>query len=149
MVTLIISLLIAASVPVVARVQRKARTAAVVNDFRTFAAAFVAHAQETGDWPAESGAGRMPKAMRSGSMLSSKGWTRTTPIGGKYNWERDRRHYGVRYDAAITISGTAAAPLVFNAPQLLDIDQTIDDGDLYNGNFRLGAGNVPLYVIQP
>lgn len=149
MVTLIISLLIAASVPVVARIQRRARTAAVVNDFRTFGAAFAAYAQENGAWPADSGAGRMPKAMKSGSLLNAADWTRTTPIGGKYNWERNRLHYGVRYDAAISISGTAAAPLEFNAPQLLDIDRTIDDGDLYSGNFRLGAGDVALYVIEP
>jgi hypothetical protein len=69
-------------------------------------------------------------------------------MGGKYNWENNQLHFGMRYRAAIAITATADAPLPLDVNQLLDIDRTIDDGNLLNGNFRLGNGFCPLFVIQ-
>src|SRR5205823_1419032 len=48
MVVLIISVLATLSIPVLQRVQRKTKTAAIMNDFRVFAAAFDTYAHETG-----------------------------------------------------------------------------------------------------
>lgn len=147
MVVLIISLLAMAAVPAIARIQRRAKSTAIMNDFRVFAAAFEAYAQETGRWPADSAAGVVPAVMR--GRLNTAAWTRRTPMGGKYNWESNRLHFGVRYRAAISISAAAGAPLVLDAPQLLDLEQAIDDdGDLHAGNFHIGTGSVPLYIIQ-
>ncbi len=146
-VVLIISVLATLAVPAIQRTRMKAKTAAIVGDFRTFASAFETYAQETGKWPAEAAAGSIPSGM--GGRLSRTAWRRKTPMGGCYNWEYDRVHFGVRYKAAIAISATAAAPLPLDVAQLTDIDERIDDGNLMSGSFRLGTGNIPLFIIQP
>jgi len=146
-VVLIISLLASLALPAFLRMRRKARTAAIVNDFRTFAAAFEAYAQETGKWPPEAGVGRVPTGMT--DRLGKTAWLRQTPMGGRYNWEYNRRHYGVRYAAAISIAGTTASPLRTDLEQMTDIDRQIDNGDLLSGSFRVGTGLVPLFIIQP
>lgn len=146
-VLLILSLLIALAIPAVSRMQRKGRSAAIANDFRVFATAFSGYAQETGGWPKEVGAGKMPAGMA--DRLRKSNWLQKTPIGGQYNWEYNRKHGGKRILAAITISATKTAPLVVSEPQLLDLDRMIDDGDLYEGNLILGAGDIPVFVIEP
>jgi prepilin-type N-terminal cleavage/methylation domain-containing protein len=147
MVVAIISLLAALAVPSLERIQTEARATVIVSDLRVFAAAFQAYAQETGDWPAEVKQGIVPAEMT--GRLSESAWLRTTPMGGKYNWERNQLHRGVRYAAAISIKKTKKAPLPLDVNQLLDIDCKIDDGDLLTGQFQRGSGNVPLFVIQP
>jgi prepilin-type N-terminal cleavage/methylation domain-containing protein len=144
----IVSMLFMAAVPLYQRIQRKARTAAVINDFQVFAAAFQAHAHSTGSWPPESATGVIPTGMN-GDELKADKWTRTTPIGGQYDWENNQLHNGVTYRAAITIVGTTGSPLVIDPVQFLDIDRAIDDGDLTTGSFRLGFGNCPLFIIEP
>ncbi len=146
-VVTIISVLAMLAVPALKRAQVEAQTAVVVSDFRTFAAAFQTYAQETGEWPPEAGQGVVPTGMA--GRLNETAWTRTTPLGGKYNWEQNQRHRGVRYAAAISIKATRSAPLPFNVNQLREIDRTIDDGNLSTGRFIRGAGNVPLFIIQP
>lgn len=146
-VVTLISVLAMFSVPTFEKVSTKARTSVIVNDLRVFEAAFKAYAQESGDWPAEAKQGVVPAGMA--GFLNEHTWTRTTPIGGKYNWEANRRHGGVRYAAAISIKKTKDAPLLVDVNQMLDIDRTIDDGNLETGRFQTGAGNVPLYIIQP
>lgn len=136
------------AVPTYQRLQRKARTAAVVNDFSTFATAFQAHAHDAGSWPIETAGGVVPPGMTS-QELKSDNWTRTTPIGGKFDWENNQLHLGTRFRAAIAITDAAGAPLKLDYDQFLDIDQTIDDGNLTTGNFRLGFGDCPLFVIEP
>lgn len=148
MVVLIISFLGMLAVPAVARIQRRAKSTAIVNDFRVFAAAFDAYAQEHGSWPAEAAAGVVPAGMS--AYLNTTAWTRVTPMGGKYNWENNQLHFGTRYRAAIAISAAAGAPLVLDAPQLLDLEKAIDDdGNLLAGNFHLGTGLIPLFIVQP
>lgn len=145
-VVLIISVLATVAVPAIARIQRKARTAALVNDLRVFAAAFDAYAQETGKWPPETAAGVLPPLMN--GRINATVWTRVTPIGGKYNWEYNRRHAGVRYRASLAVGAATGAPFVIDAAQMLDIDRTIDDGDLTTGTFIAGTGSVPVFIIS-
>jgi prepilin-type N-terminal cleavage/methylation domain-containing protein len=52
-VVVIISVLAAVAVPALQKVQRKAKTTTIVNDFRVFTAAFDSYAQEMGAWPPE------------------------------------------------------------------------------------------------
>jgi prepilin-type N-terminal cleavage/methylation domain-containing protein len=146
MVALVISVLASLALPAVKRVQLRAKTSAIVNDFRVFAAAFDTYAHETGGWPAETAPGVLP-AMMAGRITPAM-FTRATPMGGKYNWENNKLHRGVHYTAALSIKGTVAAPLPLDLEQLLDIDRPIDDGDLTTGNFIAGTNNVPLFVIQ-
>ena len=145
-VVLIISLLAAVAVPAFARIQRKAKTAALVNDLRVFAAAFDAYAQETGAWPPEAAVSVLPPLMN--GRISTAAWSRITPIGGKYNWEYNRRHAGVRYGASLAVGAAIGAPFGVDAAQMLDIDRAIDDGDLTTGNFISGTGAVPVFVIS-
>ena len=146
-VVTIISLLAMVALPALARVQRRTKSTAVMNDFRVFASAFDNYAQELGRWPPETGPGILPSGMR--TRLKAAAWTRTTPMGGKYNWEYNQLHRGIRYRAAITIKATAAASLSVDWNQLADLDRAFDDGNLLTGNFQIGTGNVPLFIIQP
>jgi len=146
MVVLIISLLALMAVPAFQRLKMKTRTSIIANDLRVFAAAFEVYAQEKGTWPPEAAPGVIPTGME--VYLRNTAWTRTTPIGGKYNWENNQLHYGVRYRAAIAISAAPGAPLPLDVAQLYALDRAIDDGNLFSGIFRIGARLDPLYVIQ-
>lgn len=148
-VILIISLLSALALPSVARIQRNARASAVHNDFRVFAAAFEAYAQEHGTWPPESAAGVVPAGM--GSYLGNTAWTRVTPVGGRYDWENNRLHSGQRIAAAIRIAPAPGAPLPTDWTLLSRIERAIDPPPFSYaaGTFRLGVSSTPLYLVQP
>lgn len=146
-VVLIISVLATLSVPAIRLLRTRAKTAVILSDFRTFDAAFSAYVQETGTWPAEVAAGVMPAGMS--DRLNTTAWLRPTPMGGKYNWERNQLHFGVRYNAAISISATTDAPLVLDVNQLYDLDRKGDDGNLFGGVFRIGSSLNPLWIVQP
>jgi hypothetical protein len=75
-------------------------------------------------------------------------WGHMTPIGGKFDWENNQIHGGVKYQAAITIVPTADAPFINDDELFLDIDRALDDGDPDNGNFRRGDGGFPLFIIE-
>ena len=149
-VVAIISVLATISVPALRRVQRKTKVTAIVNDFRVFGAAFETYAQETGTWPAEVAAGVFPVEMS--QRINSTMWMRKTPMGGKYNWERNQFNLFGTYQAAIAISAVPGAPLPLDVNMLYDLEHAIDSPttvDWANGSFHLGTGIVPLYVIQP
>jgi prepilin-type N-terminal cleavage/methylation domain-containing protein len=143
----IISILCMVALPTFGRLKMRARSTVIVNDLRVFSQAFDQYAQETGDWPPEAAAGQMPPVMV--NRLNASAWNRVTPIGGKYNWEYNQVHFGVRYKAAISIAAAAGAPMPLDVAQLTDLDQTIDDGNLLAGNLRIGTGLVPLWIISP
>jgi len=146
-VVLIISFLATLAVPAIQRYKLKTKTAVIFSDFRTFAAAFDTYAQEFGVFPPEAAAGVMPTGMS--GRLNGTAWKRQTPMGGRYNWENNQLHFGVRYRAAIAISATGASPLPLDVAQLVDMDQTKDDGNLLGGSFRIGSALNPLFVVQP
>lgn len=145
-VVLIVSVLGMVAVPSVARVKAKAKISAIVNDLRVFTAAFEGYSHETGKWPAEAAAGAVPAGMA--GRIDEGAWKRKTPMGGQYNWENNQLHFGTRYRASIVISGTAASPLPLDVNTLVQLDRTLDDGNLLTGNFRVGTGIVPLLVLQ-
>jgi len=143
----ILSLLFLIAVPTYQRLQRKARAAAISNDLRVFAAAFQAHAHESGAWPSEVGPGVVPTGMTADEFKFDD-WTHPTPMGGKFDWEYDCDNVGGKYMAAIKITPTTDAPLVPDDDLLLSIDQMVDDGDLDTGNFRRGFGGDPFFIIE-
>lgn len=146
-VTTIISALMAMAVPSYQQIQRRARASALVNDFRGFATVFLAHAHEMGSWPAEASPAQIP-ANVTALELKPETWTRTSPIGGKFDWENNQIHKGVRYRAAIALVDTAEAPLLLDEGVFLEMDRNLDDGNLATGNFILGDGNSPLYILE-
>jgi prepilin-type N-terminal cleavage/methylation domain-containing protein len=146
-VVVIISMLAAFGIPTMVRMQLNARTAAVTNDFRVFAQVFQAYAHANGSWPEDTAAGVIPPELL--AELNNSPWARPTPLGGRYNWENSQLHQGgFRPRAAITITlGDGDSPITLT--QMQHIDDFMDDGNLDTGNFRRGAGNAPLYVIEP
>ena len=143
----ILSFLFLLAVPTYKRIQRKAKTAAMANDFRTFATAIQTRAHESGSWPAEVAPGVVPPGMTP-EEFKYDDWMRVTPIGGKFDWENNQIHSGSKFRAAIAVTATSDAPLVIDAELFLAIDQAIDDGDLTTGIFRIGNGGSPLFVIE-
>ncbi len=152
-VVLIISILFLMGVPTYQQIQRKARATAIVNDFRVFGAVFQAYAHERGSWPAEVAAGIVPAGLDAEDMQTDT-WTRATPIGGKFDWEFNQSHPGGtspggKWRAALAINATGDAPLLVDADLFELLDEALDDGNLTTGNFRLGFGDCPLFILEP
>lgn len=152
-VILIVSILFVLAVPTYQLIQRKARAAAIANDFRVFGSVFQSYAHESGSWPAESAAGVVPVGLGA-QDIQIQAWTRPTPMGGKFDWENNQTHPGGtspggRWRAAIAINATEDSALLIDADLLEAIDDALDDGDLATGNFRTGFGDCPLFILEP
>lgn len=146
-VVFIISVLAALAVPGFRRIYTNARSAAVINDLRVFAAAFQSYSHDRGDWPAATGVpAEVPPGMQ--SYLSSTNWEHPTPIGGAYTYAINSLQQGVRCRAVLIIANVGENKVTLERRQLTDIDQKIDDGDLETGNFRLGYRDQPIFVIE-
>jgi prepilin-type N-terminal cleavage/methylation domain-containing protein len=146
-VIFIISVIAAFAVPALKQTLLESRARAVANDLRVYAGAFQAYAQEKGDWPAgDAVPGAFPAGMT--GSLGKTNWERVTPIGGRYTWAPNSLQQGEHYHAVIVLSSTPDAAVSSDKKQLLEIDRTIDDGDLETGNFRLGYRNFPIFVIE-
>jgi len=148
----IVSIVCAIAVPAFQRIRVKSRTAAIVNDFRVFATGFQTYAVENGSWPPEAGVGVLPTGM---SQSLSSAFTRTTPMGGKYNWENNQvQLFGFRPRAAIAINNAGGAPLTLTTStinMLYALDLAIDNevGGWSTGQFRLNGSILPLFVVEP
>jgi prepilin-type N-terminal cleavage/methylation domain-containing protein len=142
----VVGLVSAVAMPTFKRLTIAAQTTAVVNDLRVFAAAFQSYAQQNNAYPPEAGIGVMPTGMT--GTLGTTSWRRITPIGGRYNWDNNVRHAGTRYRAAIGIRTQTTNRVTTDRTHLLAIDSRIDDGNLATGNFFLGAGNEPVFIIE-
>lgn len=152
-VVLIIGILFVMAVPTYQRIQRKARAATIINDFRVFGAVFQAYAHEKGSWPVEAAAGVVPTGLGS-EDLQTDNWSGVTNIGGKFDWENNQTHPGGtspggRWRAALAINSAPGATLIVDADLFEEIDEALDDGDLATGNFRLGFGDCPLFILEP
>lgn len=152
-VVLIISILFVMAVPTYQQIQRKARATTLINDFRVFGAVFQAYAHERGTWPAETAAGVVPAGIDN-EDIPLEVWTRATVIGGKFDWENNQVHPGGtspggRWRAALAINTTGDSSLIVDADLYEVIDEALDDGDLATGNFRLGFGDCPIFILEP
>jgi len=134
-------------VPALKKNAINARTSAVMNDLRVYSGAFQAYAQEHGDWPPGGGApGVFPPGMD--GYLNQTNWSRTTPIGGNYQFATQSAQAGGHYAAVIVISSNGSNLVTSDANQLSDIDRKLDDGNLNTGNFFLGYRNYPVFVLE-
>ena len=125
-----------------------ARSSAVMNDLRVYSGAFQAYAQEHGDWPPGGGApGVFPAGME--GYLSQTNWSRTTPIGGNYQFATQSPQGGGRYAAVIIIACVGeqrrSRPTSTSSPTST---RKLDDGNLVTGNFFLGYRNYPVFVLE-
>jgi len=147
-VVTIISMLMALALPSYQRIQKKARSAAISNDFRVFTAVLQARAHENGSWPAETAAGGVPDVITKDDIQLAS-WIGPTSIGGRFDWENNQIHNGTRYRAALALVDTGDAALMVDLGLYQEIDAVLDDGNLNTGNFRLGQSNCLLFIIEP
>ena len=147
-VVTIISMIMALSVPSYQRLQKKARSATIINDFRVFSAVLQTRAHENGTWPAETAAGVVPSVITNEDIQLDT-WINPAAIGGQFDWENNQIHNGVRYRAALALTDTATNPLLVDLELYKEIDAALDDGNLSTGNFRLGNNNCLLFILEP
>lgn len=145
-VVVIIGFLVTAAVPAVRKIVQAAQNSIIVNDMRVFASAFQQYSTEYGEWPEEQAAGVYPPGME--GILKETSWTRQTPIGGNYDWDKDARHGGTLHAAVIAVAASRNSPLTVSKSQLADIDEVLDDGNLSTGIFQLGRRNAPILILE-
>jgi prepilin-type N-terminal cleavage/methylation domain-containing protein len=141
----IIGLLAAIAIPSLRRVQLKARATALINDLRVYNQAFHSFAMTKSYYPDDASKGIIPDGMQ--EYLGVK-WTQATPIGGLYDYEYKKRAGGQLFTAAIAIGDDGENKVSRDMDLLLLVDKEIDDGNLSTGQFLLGTGNTPFYVVQ-
>lgn len=144
-VTTLIGILAMLSQSAFQHLSARAQSAAYWNDVRVFAEAFNRHAQERGAYPADQTVARQVPAGMSGYFRSDN-WTRTTPLGGTYEWDtKDAANsLGVTFNAAIKVVGSS-----WTMPRLLELDAAYDDGNLVTGNLLVtDAGTTVIFVIE-
>lgn len=136
-VVVIIGLLATLALPAVQRVQRSAVAKRYINDARQIRDGAERYAMENGNFPPNGVAGLHPALQ--GYIPDTLFRSTTTPLGGVWDWDYQQNGF----TSAISV-------YQFTAPDalLLEIDRTIDDGDLTTGLFRKSGSKV-IYVIQP
>ncbi len=136
-VVVIVGLLAAIAVPALQRVRLRAIGSRYLNDVRQIRDGAERFAMETGQFPPNGIAGL--HADLRGYIPDSLFASTSTPLGGVWDW--DYQQSGIT--AAISVYQPTASDEL-----LLQIDRTIDDGNLATGNF-LRANSKVIYVIQP
>ena len=138
-VVAIIALLAVLALPSFLRARERTRQAKFMNAVRIAAGAFEMYAAEHGAYPADVTPGIVPAGMA--SYLGTKlDWTAPTPIGGRWDWDY-MSIAGLK--VGISALGPKATP-----EQMLEIDETFDDGNLTTGAFRDFGGGRYSYILE-
>lgn len=145
-VVVIIGLLAALGLPTFRQVTMRSKATAVVNDFRTFSAAFVTYNIQNGRWPATTDPQVIPPEMA--TALTNQ-FTVKTPIGGGYKWNYDVSAGGIPdIKAAISIEPMSGNAMNLDRELLERVDSQMDDGNLSTGNVREGGYYSLVYIIE-
>lgn len=136
-VVVIIGLLAAVALPAFQRVRRRAVSSRYINDVRQIRDAAERYALENGSFP-PNGIGGLHANLR-GYVPDSVFNSTSTPLGGVWDW--DYQQDGFTASISVYLFTVSDA-------QLLEIDRTIDDGDLTTGNVRK-VGSKFHHIIQP
>ncbi len=146
-VVVITGILISLAIPAASQLILTTRNNIIIKDLRVFAGAFHQYAGENGIWPDDQGSSdAFPPGME--GYLMETAWTRKTPIGGNYNWDKNANHGGTVYEAVISIADSDDNQIIVTMDQLGLIDEMIDDGDLNSGLFQLGRRNLPIFIVS-
>ena len=135
-VVAVIGLLAALAVPNFAKARERSRSARFIADLRAARSAFELYAIEHLNYPPDKTPGIMPAGMD--EYLNKMDWTGKTSIGGQWDW--DYKQFGCT-------AGVSVFQLTAENAQLVDIDKTIDDGNLSTGSFR-SRGSGYISVIE-
>ena len=120
----------------------KAMVTAVAADLKTFETGFVSYATDSGDFPPDShldGDWHLPVGLGVEDYLPAQRWVTETPLGGFYNWEGpDNYPY-----AGISVFQPTATSATFAL-----LDETLDDGNLGSGKFRLTSNGRYTFILD-
>ena len=136
-VVVIIGLLAALALPAFQRVRLNAISKRYLNDARQVRDAAERYAMEHGNFP-PNGIGGLHANLR-GYVPDSIFNATTTPLGGVWDWDYQQDGFTASISVYLFTASDA---------QLLDIDRTIDDGNLTTGLFRK-IGSKVIFIIQP
>jgi hypothetical protein len=75
-----------------------------------------------------------------GTYLDRFPWEDDTSIGGQWDWDYQQYQYGC--SAGVSVFQPSRTD-----DEMLEIDRSIDDGNLYAGAFRKRSGGY-IYVIE-
>ena len=125
-VVAIIALLAVLAVPSIMRERERSQSAKFVNALRVATNAIETYAIENHAYPPDTSRGVVPNGMLT-YLDATINWTGRTPIGGQWDW--DFNVFGIT--AAVSVVNPSAT-----AQQLLEIDDSYDDGSLNSGRFQ-------------
>jgi prepilin-type N-terminal cleavage/methylation domain-containing protein len=133
---MVVAMLASIALPNFFRAQVRARNLIFATSVKKAAEGFEIYAWEHRGYPANSQPGVVPLGMD--DYLQGMAWTEETPLGGKWNWDKNIQGY----KAGIGVYQPKATD-----DQFLMIDEMIDDGDLSTGYFRARAGGY-VYILE-
>lgn len=145
-VVTIISFLAMMAVPIIRKLQLRARASTTANDLRVFETAFQTYANERGGFPAAADPGVLPPEMV--GRINERDWSKVSPLGGHYAWEIDQVFASGRCKAAISINTTGDSALTSDADQLQILDRMVDDGNLNTGNLIVAGSGSLVWIIE-
>jgi prepilin-type N-terminal cleavage/methylation domain-containing protein len=126
-VVAIIGLLAALAIPSISKARHNTQKNTFLNDLRVATDAFETYnINNRGKYPANRSPGILPPEMA--DYLARFSWTKTTPIGGSWDWDYNT---GGGVTAGISVRGGS-----WGDTDMQEIDDAIDDGNLTTGDFR-------------
>lgn len=138
-VVVIIGVLGAIAIPRLSRGSDGARVNAFISEINTFANAIDRYQQQTQGDVADASTGVFPIEMR--GYLHQRSWEKATPLGGR--WDIEANDNGVALGVGVHyMSGTP------EIKSLLQVDRSIDDGDLSTGAFKKIASRRYYLVLD-
>jgi hypothetical protein len=102
-----------------------------------YARLFTYQQHKGGEWPADRTPGEYPPEMA--GKIDPQEWARATPIGGRWDWDRDQ--FGVV--AGVSVYRPDRPPA-----QMIEIDRMIDDGNLMSGAFRQRTDGYVYILVE-
>lgn len=135
------------AVPVIQDYRRDSRARATVAELKRMEDAFLAYAQDHGNWPEGTAEpGEYPPGME--NALASTRWSNPSPIGGRYVWLTETMQRGARIHAMIAITSFNDDRVSQDRRQLEALSRLAKAGGLTPANLRLGYRNEPIYVLE-
>jgi len=137
-VVAVIGVLAAIAIPNFVRARKVSQGVRVANDLRVFADAFAVYSMEFGHYPPDSH-NALPAVPEIEDYIDAGRFNAPTVLGGRYNWDGPD-HY--------TYAGVSVSDASISAADLLQVDKTVDDGNLSTGHYRRTANGRFTYIIE-
>ncbi len=139
MAVLIIGILANIAIPNFVRARRAANASRVVSDFRSIRGAAIVYRLDTGEFPKDYGAGKMPKELEE-LLPENFSFDLRPGLDVRYNWENwelknKAKHpkTGILYGVSVTTKNKALAETI---------------AGIYAGPFMYSLGNNYTFVIE-